>query len=732
MPGPLLVLKAFKLKRAANRLMLAKENALRRHRGERERYPFYEECWTWMVDCVKNNFCKAFCPCCLARKKKKGPGPENYSENFLRRPCLEGTFENFALKSFFGFFSGILLTVSAFFFFIHQLNCDPWKTTIFCIIFGAFLSIGLAFSEEVRCITMLSVPELFSSRGRTALMAYTYILVLSGPMKNAMRNSNILVESMNCGQEIIVKQTKALMRSIFAPLIAIIDVMRSILQALKSFARQMKAAFIAIRDLFLEIMNAIKSMFKWLLSMVNICSNKYGSPYERCTQAFDSAIEDCNNKLGIFGFLCYIVEAVKQICHIARIVDLLCAIPKAVKSGIIEPIKQQIKTFARYMYNQFYVNITFIHYYNYSIEQSKSFEDIREDISAEVKERTEQIFGWIDWSDFFMSFMFLMVIFKAYLYRIRYLSADHYDNVYITFMLRDMDDRRADMEKETILPLTVREAKKYINTFSIRMAASERKKLIVAGTLLLVSGLQMAFYMILDYSLVQLLTMIRYFGKIEAKGEVPTVIQIQVKGSGVMADMYRQMVTQFDPMMSSVPEYDSSKCLPDAVPIDLDRYQQIGTLYLTCIILAVTQSYGLRLRHIVCGCYYPHRERIRAVWLYNHILKTRGNLSYFLRRQIRKKVYGDDTLEDVSLIDRLSGQCKLFGRIVKAFGYERIFCVCCMEPGKPDDYTNFKRCSTSGCKGIYCYACFADINNMCTLCMKPVDYGDLSDFSEER
>ncbi|GFT68371.1 DC-STAMP domain-containing protein 2 [Trichonephila clavipes] len=91
------------------------------------------------------------------------------------------------------------------------------------------------------------------SRGRTVLMAYTYILVMSGPFKNALRNANVLVNSLNCGQEIVIKQTKAMLKAIFAPLIAIVDIMRDILKALKEFARMMKEAFIAIRDLFLEI-----------------------------------------------------------------------------------------------------------------------------------------------------------------------------------------------------------------------------------------------------------------------------------------------------------------------------------------------------------------------------------------------------------------------------------------------------------------------------------------------
>lgn len=57
-------------------------------------------------------------------------------------------------------------------------------------------------------------------------------------------------------------------------------------------------------------------------------------------------------------------------------------------------------------------------------------------------------------------------------------------------------------------------------------------------------------------------------------------MQIQVKGGGVMADMYREMVTQFDPLMKSTPEFDTAECLLNPVPIDLDRYQKIGNMFI--------------------------------------------------------------------------------------------------------------------------------------------------------
>ena len=33
---------------------------------------------------------------------------------------------------------------------------------------------------------------------------------------------------------------------------------------------------------------------------------------------------------------------------------------------------------------------------------------------------------------------------------------------------------------------------------------------------------------------------------------------------------------------------------------------------------------------------------------------------------------------------------------------------------------------------VYCNECYADLNNLCSACLNPVDYGDFSDVSEEK
>ncbi|GFY62912.1 uncharacterized protein TNIN_119121 [Trichonephila inaurata madagascariensis] len=84
--NPWIILRAYRLKRATKRLRRARENALRIHRGQKPRYPCFEECWRCIVGCLKNYFCKAFCPCCLHPKvrKKEEEEEDNNSKSFWR------------------------------------------------------------------------------------------------------------------------------------------------------------------------------------------------------------------------------------------------------------------------------------------------------------------------------------------------------------------------------------------------------------------------------------------------------------------------------------------------------------------------------------------------------------------------------------------------------------------------------------------------------------------------
>lgn len=59
-------------------------------------------------------------------------------------------------------------------------------------------------------------------------------------------------------------------------------------------------------------------------------------------------------------------------------------------------------------------------------------------------------------------------------------------------------------------------------------------------------------------------------------------------------------------------------------------------------------------------------------------------------------------------------------------------CLVCGTVFRESDAKKPIRCHTPDCPGVYCEQCFADLNNLCTVCLSPIDYGDLSDIDEER
>lgn len=62
----------------------------------------------------------------------------------------DGTLENYIAKSFAGFVGGIFLTYIFFIFFVFQLHFKLSSATFLCTIIGIILTLGLAFSFQVR------------------------------------------------------------------------------------------------------------------------------------------------------------------------------------------------------------------------------------------------------------------------------------------------------------------------------------------------------------------------------------------------------------------------------------------------------------------------------------------------------------------------------------------------------------------------------------------------------
>ncbi|XP_026666827.1 DC-STAMP domain-containing protein 2-like [Ceratina calcarata] len=574
----------------------------------------------------------------------------------------EDTWENYVAKSFLGFTGGVILT----------------------------------------CIVFLLLPQFFSKRGRQALMAYAFILALTGPIRNTIHNTAVLSESLACAQEQLREAVKTIVDLAKQPFYALRQAISKIIKTVKVVVKKIKQTLIAIKRLVLSILRVITSVFQWLGSVINMCNKKLGTPYDRCQSVFEGAVADCKAKLGpILGTVCNITYIVSALCYVVKPLDFICMLVSYIADTVVGVVRNKIKQFTMHVKAMFYVKVKFSHSFHFETNQSKTIEEVSSGIATEIRSRSDKLFGFFDLVSFVTSFFVFFIVLRVLHYRYKWLTNERFDNRYITDNLRTIDLVRARQDKETVLPLNSRERNRYAPLSSIMLIKPEKQKL--ASN---VRNENCTF-----------------------KVERPSVVTIHVSGEGYLSELYTSIVKAFTPGGKEA-EIDTMLCLPDPIPPDTDKYVQIIVLIFFCWSMAFFEPYGLRLRHIVMSQYYPDRAKQRAAWLYNHILRTRGSFLKFARRQLRRKfgLIKSEKTEKVTLKERLWA---MFPFLNTLFPLKQNVCLLCGAVERSADNPHI-RCPTPGCIGLFCAQCFADLQNLCTICRAPMEYGDLSDMSEEK
>lgn len=298
MPTIKLLIKAWKLKWRLKRLRVAKENARRAELGLEPIVLFWDRVYDFFIGRPANFIYRAFCPCCIydpfRHEKRKR---RVLARRWWVRLGQSGTLENQLAKAVAGFACGIIVTYVIFGYMIMQLHIRAAYASAFASIVGILLSLGLAFHGPTRCVVILMLPCLFTSRGRSVLISITLVLVISGPLKNATRNALKLGEVVMCGQQKLREQTKRAIQDALSPLQSILGAFKKVLKALKDFAAQVRQSLSKLAKLFKSIADSVKHFFAFLASMVGKCKVKMSQPYEDCKANFDASYDQCMVKL---------------------------------------------------------------------------------------------------------------------------------------------------------------------------------------------------------------------------------------------------------------------------------------------------------------------------------------------------------------------------------------------------------------------------------------------------
>ncbi|XP_033624688.1 DC-STAMP domain-containing protein 2-like [Asterias rubens] len=652
----------------------------------------------------------------------------HYLGTFL--PCfMSGTYANKITKSVMGFLVGLVLVFFFYFVFVFGLKQDPSNAAFTATCIGPVICFGMAFSRQFSCMMLLMIPQLFSGKGRTILMAYVFLLVITGPLENLTHNIDVAGQSQVCGIELALNQSNTVFQLATAPLAPFMDGFKSLFGKLNSLLSRVKSGFNVMTRATRATGNAIQLVYDWIAGIVTRCNYFMMRPAEKCRDLLTVVAAKCRRKLGIFQFLCKIVDIAKNVCSVAEVLDLLCELPRMMGTAIKkcgDGKKETVVAAFNKVQQKLYVKLSVSHDLTFDAEFSTTLKQIRDNMRGEVEDRLRTFTLVLNWLNRVLSFTFLLLLFRAYRYHHRYLTKDKHDNWYITEHFEEVDEIRVNMGKSGLLPLNLKERWTFIKPDSIRLAKPEKRRFLLSITLWITEVCYATMVIVSDYAAYWFLDMVRLHSEINVFANSPGAVTIHVEGQGILADIYRALVESLDPQYIHDIEFDTTKCLPQATLPDTELVYMITAIFIVCLFMVIFEAYGLRLRRYIMSKHYPERERVRAVWLYNHILRRRGGFKKFLSKNKKKDGQGDAD-DGVNFFSQLASRSKIAAMLLKVVGCKWKFCSNCGVPGKFSDRVGFVLCDNFKCPGIYCLQCVSAINNLCHLCSQPVDCSLIKD-----
>ncbi|NXV21719.1 DCST2 protein, partial [Cepphus grylle] len=507
---------------------------------------------------------------------------------------------------------------------------DIWYCLVTTSSLGAALGLGMAFSAKMRVTVLLSLPHIFTREGKMLLLLLALGMAVQGPCANILQNFSRAAESLSCGAELTLNQTAERLQRAQEPLLDMLAKIKEISQKAKVVGDHARRVFRSLMDSISYVAQALRNVWRWLMRVGEVCNRELGSPYARCLRLFDEAKDKCERTIPFLSFLCYIVVIFRPLCGLAKGVG---PCPSAAGGGVVAGWTPAHRGSIR---REFEFNISATHHFNISLGASKSLGEVATDIMEGVRlrlEPTRRVLG------LFLHFSFCAILYlylQAVRYRHRYLRDDTFDNVYITRRFVELDLRRAEQGRATVLPLTARECTRYISPAGIWLSYKECRRYGLQLVAVLRHVLLGASVILADYSLFWLLDLIRHLMQGEIVARAPVVLGISVNGSGYTSEIFRDVVAAFDVLQRGNVSVLSQRCVVHPVEPDYGTYITMGLLYGICFFTTVFGSYVARLRRLVCATYYPSREQERTAFLHSTILARRAGLARALYQATKR------------------------------------------------------------------------------------------------
>lgn len=220
----------------------------------------------------------------------------------------------------------------------------------------------------------------------------------------------------------------------------------------------------------------------------------------------------------------------------------------------------------------------------------------------------------------------ILYLIDAIKYHDNYLLEINFNNYYVTNYFKEIDKRRMRERRKNILPIRSIESDKIVDLDSTNTLRREFQGYVGLTLRLILHIIGASFFIALDRLYYELLDIIQRHSRIDYEQEGYHYMNITVNGTGFAANLIRMSVDGFNINKNVDYMLTNEACLPRPTLTKSLTIAQIYLLFLLNLYLIYNQVYIHRFKRLMCGYFYPKREKNRILHLYNKMLMERKRM----------------------------------------------------------------------------------------------------------
>ncbi|NWT18083.1 DCST1 ligase, partial [Vireo altiloquus] len=249
--------------------------------------------------------------------------------------------------------------------------------------------------------------------------------------------------------------------------------------------------------------------------------------------------------------------------------------------------------------------------------------------------------------------------------------------------------------KQTLLPLLREETSSFIFPCHPAVQRPELRYMVMELLRCIPLLLFLLFVCVLDHFIFTVLSIIQNHSFVQYSYQTNHHLTVNVMGTSLMAQLLRGTIGALNTSYDTEVQTSNLACLPRPSGMSRQQYLDtclpLGALALLCLV----QVYPFRLRRAIAAFYFPKREKVRVLFLYNKLLRQRKNFLLLQRGRIARQARQPPGL-GTSLLQWCRRRWPWLRRFL------RRSCTVCGTPETPQH----RPCRDPHCGALYCEPCW--------------------------